>query len=173
MVYLFGDWGMGDTKYTTCKNVSKLSSTTDEEENNKLTSKTITGLPSDKRQVASSTTTSLISVSSSSSSSLSSLTSLALNKPSVTSNIIDKTIKKQSQQQQQNQLLPISTKDQQQILTINHATELIRQRSWSLQHDDRHKLCQQQSEHDDEVAVHPLTNQVTIFWFLFFFFLFL
>lgn len=149
MVYFFGDWGMGDTKCTTCKHVSKLSSNTDEEDNNKLTStvsKAIPCNPSDNRQLTSSTTTSLISVSSSSSSSLSSLTSLALN---------SKINKKQ-----QNQLLPISTKDQ-----FNHTTELIRQRSSSLQHDDRHKLCQQQSENDDEVAVHPLTNQVNAFLF--------
>lgn len=54
-----------------------------------------------------------------------------------------------------------------QTLSLSRATELIRQRSTSIhhiQHEDRHKLTQQQQQQqqeiDDEIALHPLTNQV-------------
>lgn len=41
---------------------------------------------------------------------------------------------------------------QHQTLSISRATELIKQRTASLTHDDH--------ENDDEVALHPLSNQV-------------
>lgn len=63
-------------------------------------------------------------------------------------------------------LQPTNDQLQQQTLSLSRATELIRQRSSSIhhiQHDDRHKLNQQQQQqqdYDDEIALHPLTNQV-------------
>lgn len=155
MVYFFGDWGMGDTKCTTCKHVSKLSPSA--ADNSKLTStvaKTITGCASENRPIASRSASGR-SVSSSSSSSSSSLTSLALSATSAPSNDLF------GSKRSQHQLFPLNDQLHPQTLSLDHATALIRQRSSSI-HDDRHKLCQQHSENDDEVAVHPLTNQVSV-----------
>lgn len=48
---------------------------------------------------------------------------------------------------------------QHQTLSISRATELIKQRTNSLTHDDH--------ENDDEVALHPLSNQVRKYNFFF------
>lgn len=49
---------------------------------------------------------------------------------------------------------------QHQTLSISRATELIKQRTASLTHDDH--------DNDDEVALHPLSNQVRRYKFLLF-----
>lgn len=104
-------------------------------------------------------TSSSLSSASSGSSSSSSLASLALNVAATTE------ANNGSYTNETNLLLQPST-DQlhPQTLSLSRATELIRQRSSSIhhiQHEDRHKLTQQQQqEHDDEVALHPLSNQV-------------
>lgn len=171
MVYFVGDWGMGDTKCATYKHVSKLSPS---EDNNQLlqtstpatTSTTITGNASTTVDhnnrtltgavaplitVPSTPSTAIVAVATSlSSSSSSSLTSLAINCASI----------------KNNEPPQINTQQlQQQTLSLNRATQLIRQRSSSihqLQHDERHHKIypQQQQDYDDEVALHPLTNQV-------------
>ncbi len=53
---------------------------------------------------------------------------------------------------------------QHQTLSISRATELIKQRTGSLTHEDH--------ENDDEVALHPLSNQVRNFYLFIFKYLF-
>lgn len=188
MVYFLGDWGMGDTK---CATIDSGKQTTPTQSfraefffSNKQNAHRLsflshsTGannqlLPSAIDQATSieinrtlsnvaveaidATSSSLLSSASSSSSSL---TSLALNATATTeaNNGLYNT-------NETNSLLqPTNDQLHQQTLSLSRATELIRQRSSSIhliQHEDRHKLTQQQQqEHDDEVALHPLTNQV-------------
>lgn len=99
---------------------------------------------------------------SSASSSSSSLASLALNAAPATET------NDGSYANESNLLLqPSNDQLHPQTLSLSRATELIRQRSSSIHHihnEDRIKLTQQQQqEYDDEVALHPLSNQVSTF----------
>lgn len=195
MVYFLGDWGMGDAKYATCNHVSKIPNHEQSILNinlqspisNDVTSTTAT----DQTEVLAvnvATTTAVSALAATTSSSTKPIQTVTTVKNIDTQPVLStsdsdivfdvvtvKSDQKQHANESQGEQLQHQLHQQQssqlnqQTLTLSRATELIRQRSSSIhqiQYDDRviHHYASQQ-EYDDEVAVHPLSNQVrTVFY---------
>lgn len=182
MVYFLGDWGMGDAKYATCNHVSKISNHEQSIHTINLQSPISNDVTSTTDQTEVLATNAVIVTTTSAPVTKLLQTVITVNnneiRPSIinTSDILfDGNIKNDQRYHQaetQGDQVQHQLKQQQslqlnqQTLTLTRATELIRQRSSSIhqiQYDERliHHYSSQQ-DYDDEVAVHPLSNQVRI-----------
>lgn len=179
MVYFLGAWDMGDVKYTTCNHVSKKSHHEQPIHSINLESSSSNDaiLSNDQTEVLSVNASKAVTPLSTVTKSLQTVTTVnTIDKQTTiintSDNVLDTTLIKDEQQpaetqgeQLQHQLhQQQSSQLNQQTLTLSRATELIRQRSSSVHQIqfDKHQIHQfsSQQEYDDEVAVHPLSNQV-------------